>query len=95
MKARYAWDEVGAQKFTIPARSPDLNTIEKIFHILKRRLCQDALDQQITGEDFAAFSARFKTTLEKIHIDVVDITILSMGKRINEIVKRKGQRIKC
>ena len=95
VKARYAWGEVDAQKFTIPARSPDLNPIGKIFHIVKRRLCQDALDQRITGEDFAAFSARFKNTLETIHIGVVDITILTTGKRINEIIKRKGQRIKC
>ena len=94
VKARSAWDEVGARKFTIPARSPDLNPIENIFHIVKRRLRQDALDQQITQEDFAAFSARVKTTLETIPIDVVDRTILSMGKRINEIIKRKGQRIK-
>ena len=27
---------------------------------------QDALDQQITGEDFSAFSARVKTRLETI-----------------------------
>ena len=94
VKARSAWDEVGARKFTIPARSPDLNPIENIFHIVKRRLRQDALDQQITRGDFAAFSARVKTTLETIPIDVVDRTILSMGKRINEIIKRKGQRIK-
>ena len=65
VKARSAWDEVGARKFTIPARSPDLNPIKNIFHIVKRRLCQDALDQQITREDFAAFSARVKTTLER------------------------------
>ena len=32
VKARSAWDEVGARKFTIPARSPDLNPIENIFH---------------------------------------------------------------
>ena len=94
VKARSAWDEVGARKFTIPARSPDLNPMENIFHIVKRRLRQDALDQQITREDFPAFSARVKTILETIPIDVVDRTILSMGKRINKITKRKGQRIK-
>ena len=94
VKARSTWDEIGARKFTIPARSLDLNPIKNLFHIVKRRLHQDALDQQITREDFAAFSARIKTTLETIPIDVVDRTILSMGKRINEIIKRKGQRIK-
>ena len=94
VKARSAWDKVGARKFTIPERIPDLNPIENIFHIVKRRFRQDALDQQITREGFAAFSARVKTTLETIPINVVDRTILSMGKRINEIIKRKGQRIK-
>ena len=62
--------------------------------IVKQRLCQDALDHQKTRENFAVFSTRVKTTLETIPIDVVDQTILSMGKRINEIIKRKGQRIK-
>ena len=95
VKARSLWDEVSVQKFTTPARSPDLNPTENIFHIVKCRLCQDALDQQITQEDFVVFSARVKTTLEMIPIDVVDKTILSMGKRIKEIIKRKGQRIKC
>ena len=31
-----------------PARTPDLNPVENIFHIVKRRLHQDALDWQIT-----------------------------------------------
>ena len=56
VKARSAGDEVGPQKFTILARCPDLNSIENIFHIVKRRLRQDALDQQITREDVAGFS---------------------------------------
>ena len=94
MKGKSALDEVSAWKFTTPASSPDLNPIEKTFHIVKWRLHQDALDQQLTREDFGAFSARVKTTLETITIDVVGRTILSMGKRINEIIKRKGHRIK-
>ena len=78
---------MGARKFTIPAGSPDLNPIENTFHIVKCRLHQDALDQQITREDFAAFSTRVKTTLETIPIDMLNRTIFSMGKGINEIIK--------
>ena len=33
--ARSAWDKVRARKFSIPARSPDLNSIEKMFHSAK------------------------------------------------------------
>ena len=93
-KARFVWEEVGARKLTIPARRPDLNPTKKIFHVVKRMLHEDALDRRITQEDFAAFYARVKTTLEFIPIDVVDRTILSMGKRINEIVTQKEQKIK-
>ena len=91
MKARSAWDEACAQKITIRATSPDLNPIENIFHIVKKRLRQDVLDQQITREDFVTFSPRVKNTLESIPIDVVDRTFLSMGKKINAIIKQKGQ----
>ena len=48
VKARSAWDEVDARKFTIPAKSPDLNPIGNILHVVKPKLRQDALDQQIT-----------------------------------------------
>ena len=87
MKARSTWDEVSDQKFTIPARSLDLNPVENILHIARQRLHQDHLDRQITREGFAAFSARVKTTLKLMPIYVVDRTILSMGKGINEVIK--------
>ena len=94
MKARSAWDDVGTQKLTILARSTDLNAIENIFHIVKQKFHQNSLDQLITGENFAALSPRVNTTLKLIPTDVVDRTILSMGKRINKIIKLKGQRNK-
>ena len=94
VKAWSAWDEVGTRKFTIAARSPDLIPIKNIFHTVKQRFCQDALNQKVTQEDFAVSSARIKTALELIPIDVMDRTMLSMNKRINAINKRKGQRTK-
>ena len=49
---------------------------------------------KIEREDFGEFSARVKRTLESVPVDVVDRTIRSMDKRIDLIVKRKGQRIR-
>ena len=63
VKARSFWDKFDARKFTILAKSPDLNLIENIFYNVKRRLHQHTLDEQITYEDFAIFSAIVKTTL--------------------------------
>ena len=94
MKARSAWDEVGARKSTIPARSPDLNPMKTIFNSVKQMLHQDALDQQITHDDLAAFLARLKTTLKSITFDVMDRTILSMIKRIKKNLKGNRQIIK-
>lgn len=62
MKTRSAWDEVVAWKFTISARNPDLKSIEKIFDIVRKRLCQVTLNRKITREDFPVFSAVVKTT---------------------------------
>ena len=93
-KGRSAWDKIGARKISIPARSPDLNPIENIFHIVKKKLHQDALEMKIEPADFEEFSARVKRTLESVPVDVVDRTIRSMDKQIDLIVKRKGHRIK-
>ena len=62
------WDKIGARKFSIPARSPDLNRIENIFHIVKKKLHQDALEMKIEREDFDEFSARIKRTLESVPV---------------------------
>ena len=74
-KARSAWDKIRARKFSIPARSPHLKPIENIFHIVKKKLHQDALEMKIEREDFEEFSARVKRKLESVPVDVVDITI--------------------
>ena len=56
--ARRAFSQVGAFTFSIPPRSPDLNPIENLFHLVSKQLQKDALDMQITRETFAQFSDR-------------------------------------
>ena len=79
-KARSPWDKIRTQKISIPAHSPDLNPIENIFYIAKEKLNQDALEMKTERKDFDKFSARFKTTLESVPVDVVDKTIQSMHR---------------
>ena len=52
--------DVGARKFKIPARSPDLNPIENIFHNVKTQIRDDAFAKNITREDYAQFCERVK-----------------------------------
>ena len=89
VKADLFWGKIGALKFSIPAGGPDLNPIENILHIVKKKLHQDPLEMKIEREDFDEFSARVKTTLESVPVDVVDRAIQMMDKVIDLIVKRK------
>ena len=82
-RARSAWDKTGAQKFSIPARSPDLNPIENVFHIAKKKFYQDPLEMKSERKNCEEFSARVKTTLESVPVDVVDKTIRSMNKWVD------------
>ena len=93
-KAEEAMKVVGARKFKIPARSPDLNPIENVFHNVKQQLMDEALSCNITHETFTQFSARVKRTLEEYSVETIDKTIGSMDKRIRMIIKSKGQRLK-
>lgn len=86
---------MGARKFSIPPRSPDMNPIENIFHLVKRKLNSDAIENNITHEGFKEFSDRVKKTMTNFPTNIIDnTTIDSMDKRISLIIKSKGQRIK-
>jgi len=93
-RVRRALSRINATIQQIPARSPDLNPIENIFHILGNRLNEDALRLNIEHETFRAFRRRVVTTLLGIPPSVVDKTIGSMTKRVDEIIRRKGERLK-
>lgn len=82
-KAQEAIAAVGGRKFTIPARSPDLNPIENIFHNIKRQLQDDALSKRITKETYTQFCARIKATLLNFSPEIIDRKIASMDQRID------------
>jgi len=93
-KAQEAMRQVGARKFSIPARSPDLNPVENVFHNVKSQLQDDALNKKITHETYSQFCERVKKTLLSYPADIIDRTIQSMNRRVEMIIERKGQRIK-
>jgi len=93
-KAKLSLETVGARKFAIPARSPDVNPIENVFNYVKMELRAQALNRNITQENFLQFSARVKETLENVPIAYVDKTIDSMNGRMELIIKSRGKRIK-
>jgi transposase len=93
-KAEDAFISIGARKFAIPPRSPDLNPIENVFHTVKNQLREDALELQIEEENWEQFCARVKQTIESTDKDYIDKTIASLGTRIDLVIKHKGERLK-
>ena len=93
-KAQEAMYQIGAKKFSIPARSPDLNPIENVFHNIKSKMRDDAFNKGITNETYSQFCARAKETLQNYPSEIIDRTIMSMDKRIDLVIKAKGQRIR-
>ena len=78
----------------IPARSPDLNPIENLFHIAKSRLKKDAICKSITREPYEEFVLRVKETIMSTPVTTINNIIESMNKRIEEGIKKKGHRIR-
>ena len=92
--AKRALDDVDAKLLSIPPISPHINPIENLFHLIQSKLGRDALERNITNENFERFSERVKETMENYPVDAIDKIIDSMDRRISEIIKCKGQRLK-
>ncbi|XP_066912838.1 uncharacterized protein [Clytia hemisphaerica] len=92
-KAKEAMAKIKCELFSIPARSPDINVIENVFHLVGKKIREDALDQCISKETFEQFSDRCQRTLESFSKEIIDRTIESLWGRMDEIIKRKGTRI--
>ncbi len=92
--AMSALSQVEAQHHEIPARSPDLNPIENIFHIVKKKLEFEAESLGIVSESFEQFQTRVISCCDSIDPELIDKTISSMPKRIHSIISSKGNRTK-
>jgi len=79
---------------SIPPRSPDINPIENIFHLVKKSLRDEAILKNITKESYEDFSARVIDTVTNFPASIIDKTIESMNHRLELISQTKGDRTK-
>ena len=91
---RRSLKQMNADLLAIPPRSPDINPIENLFHIVKNKLDQDALIQNIIRENYDAFSNRVRQTIYDIPQNIINKTIESMPHRMDMILKHNGRRLK-
>ena len=92
--ARAAMDRANCQLLKIPPRSPDLNPIEKIFKLVSDALRKQAITSRITTETYEQFKDRVISTIKSIPREVINKTIASMANHVDEIIKRKGERLR-
>ena len=60
--------KMGAKKFSIPTRSPELNPIENVFNYVRTKLYEESLNRNITLKNFEEYSARVKNIYIKKYI---------------------------
>ena len=93
-QAHLAYDAIHCSIFNIPARSPDLNPIENVFHNVRRELAIQVREMHLEKESYENYAARVIRTIKNIPTDVIDRTIDSLPKRMDMVIKSKGERIK-
>ena len=91
-KARAVFAELGYTMQKIPPRSPDLNPIENVFHLVRKRLQREAREKNITHQD--VFKQPVQYHIWSTSKELIDKTIASMPTRLHQIFKKKGRRTK-
>ena len=87
--------QINGKFFRIPARSPDRNPTENLFHLARKKLNKDARNRHITTETMEQFADRVHSTLSNFKpAELIDQIIETMPKRIDLIIKNCGRRIK-
>ena len=93
--AKRALRDIEAELHEIPPRSPHINVIESIFHLLRMDLEKEAVySEDITCEQFEQFRDRVLKSLERLPTDIIDRTIESLNDRIDAVISSKGSRTK-
>ena len=91
---QHAFNNMGVQVVSIPARSPDLNPVENVFHNIRQELRKQALHGRIVKETYAQFCMRVRRTILDYSAEIIDKTIDTMPKRLDEIIASRGFRTK-
>ena len=89
-----AVDECGLQFPSIPPRSPDINPIENVFHIIKLALKKEAMEQKMSKESFLQFKERVIKHLKNCDVFTIDRTLTLLPNRLKILSRNKGYRIK-
>ena len=80
--------------FGIPARSPDINVIENLFHKIKKDLNADAKKHFLKKETKEQFQVRVERIIQNVPHEYVNNLIDSLPKRMDQLIIGSGDRLK-
>ena len=92
--SKKAFQCVDCQLLPIPPRSPDCNPIENVFKQVKDKLKSQALENNIEKECFQQFEKRVTQALLAFPVERINKVIDSMGRRMELLVREKGNRLR-
>lgn len=92
-KSKNAQEEIGAELFPIPPRSPELNPIENVFALVKKELRFQAIENRIEKETYPQYCLRVRATLLSLSVETINAIIGSYPTRLSDIISKKGGRI--
>ena len=88
-KANNTMYKMRAEKFSIPARSPDLNPIKNVLHYVRTKLHEESLSRNITFENFEEYSTRVKKALLSVPVEYINKTTELKDNRLSMVVTKK------
>ena len=71
---------------SIPPRSPDINSIENLFHLVREELDRQAIIENIEQESYKEFATRVINTFTSFPVECIDNIIGSTIKRMSIII---------
>lgn len=83
---------LNAKLVSIPARSPDLNPIENLFHLVGREVERDSIARKLTSQTIEEFEERVRNIIVNFDTQTINRCIGNMDRRIREVIRRKGGR---
>ena len=89
-----ALSDVGLEVFPIPAKSPDFNPIENVFHLISKKIKLDGKALNLSKETYEQFKTRCHETILNFSPAIIDKTIATMPMRMQAAIQGKGRRTK-
>ena len=82
-----ALTHIGAMRLKMLDRSPDINSIENVFHAMRIEIQHDVVKQGIQKETFLKFQKRARNIIQDVSVSYIYKAIDSICNRVDLVIK--------